>query len=223
MRPVPAHRRPVRPSPRQRPRVGGRRGFTLIELLLVLTVLATLAAVVTPAALRMFGDYGLKQSAEAIRGDLTRARLDAVQEGVIYEFRAETNGARWVVVPGEREPAPPTELGQVPDSGDWVPVRSGTLAEGVTFTRAGSADPLGGRLEPTYFAGLPDASELSQAQWSEPIRFYPDGTAAAAAVSLTDESGGLRVVVRPVTGTASVEPLTPDVGLSDSSLIGATR
>ena len=202
MIPRPAHRR-LFPS--------ARGGFTLVEVLLVLVVLATLAAVVAPAALRVFEDYALKQSAEAVRDDLTRARLDAVQEGVIYEFRAETGGTRWVVVPGEREPAANPGLGPA-DPLSWVPVRAGTLAEGVTFTTARTSGPVGGRLEPEYFAGLPDAAGLAGAQWSLPLRFLPDGTAAAAAeVSVTDEEGRvLAVSVRPLTGAATVGQIGAD-------------
>ncbi|MFH5802556.1 prepilin-type N-terminal cleavage/methylation domain-containing protein, partial [Alienimonas sp. DA493] len=143
--PEPAHARPFLRAP---------RGFTLVEILLVLTVLAVLAAVVAPSALRFFGDYALRSSAEAVRSDLARARLDAVQEGVPYEFRAEANGERWVVVPAERETAVVGAVGSgaglagaaatgaaASAAGDWVPVRSGTLAEGVTFPATSSLPP----------------------------------------------------------------------------------
>ncbi|QDT17566.1 hypothetical protein CA12_36940 [Alienimonas californiensis] len=177
-----------------------------MEILLVLTVLAVLAAVVAPTALRFFGDYALRSSAEAVRGDLARARLDAVQEGVPYEFRAEANGRRWVVVPAEREQAPVASAA-APVQVDWVPVRTGTLAEGVTFPSTASLMPTAGRPAANYFEGLPNAAELGMAQWSDPIRFLPDGTASASSVTLADDIGGLRVVVRSMTGAASIEPV----------------
>jgi len=182
----------------------GRLGFTLVELLLVLVVLATLAALTVPAALRLFDDYALRESAEAIRGDLERARIDAVETGVIYEFRAEAGGDRWVVVPAERETA--TVAGV--QSTEWVPVRGGTLAEGVTFPSTSALVPTAARPTAEYFEGLPNAPELGQAQWSAPIRFSPDGTAAAASVTIAAEDGRtVTVSVRALTGAPTIEPV----------------
>ncbi|NNJ25718.1 prepilin-type N-terminal cleavage/methylation domain-containing protein [Alienimonas chondri] len=201
--------RPHRRFAEQRPAGRRRAGFTLVEILLVLVVLATIAALISPVALRIFGDYALKQSAEAVRSDLTRARLNAVQEGVVYEFRAESGGDRWVVVPAEREAGSAD-----PDAvTDWVPVSAGTLSEGVTFPSDGALSLTTGRPTADYFLGLPDASQLAQLQWAPPIRFQPDGTAAEAFVTISDERGGVRVAVRSLTGTASIEPVpVPTLG-----------
>ncbi len=173
-------------------------------MLLVLTVLATLAGVMAPAALSMFDGYGLRRSAEAVRSDCTRARLSAVQQGVPYEFRAEVGGTRWVIVPAEREATGPADA-PPDDLSNWTPVRSGTLADGVTFPSGGALTTAANRPPAEYFEGLPDAASLSQAAWSAPVRFLPDGTAVPAAVVLADEGGVVRVVVRGLTGTASIE------------------
>ena len=187
-----------------------RPGFTLVEVLVVLVLLATIAAVVAPAALRVFDGYGLKQSAEAVRDDLTRARLSAVQEGVEYHFRTEPGGARWVVIPGERERAAP----DAPPS--YVPVRSGTLSAGVTFLSAAPAGSAGGptgfltggALDPALFEGLPDAQALAGLNWADPLVFLPDGTAERGFVAMTDEDGlAVRVEVRSLTGAAAVGPI----------------
>ena len=177
-------------------------GFTLVEVLVVLALLATIAAVVAPAALRVFDGYGLKQSAEAVRDDLTRARLSAVQEGVEYHFRTEPGGARWVVIPGERERAAP----DAPPT--YVPVRSGTLSAGVTFLSAAPAGLAGGTLDPALFEGLPDAQALAGLNWADPLVFLPDGTAERGIVTMTDEEGlAVRIAVRSLTGAATVGPI----------------
>ncbi|MEM9703263.1 MAG: prepilin-type N-terminal cleavage/methylation domain-containing protein [Planctomycetota bacterium] len=208
-------------SPASRPRRPGltvRGGFTLVEMLLVLVVLVTLATAVIPTATRFFGDYALKQSAEAVQNDLARARLDAVQQGVVYEFRAEAGGDRWVIVPASREPGLQGADGDTAPA-VYVPVRSGTLAEGVTFASDGTLAALTDRPEMDYFSGLPDASQLAQLQWSNPIQFRADGTADDASVTLSDEEGGLRVVVRGLTGAAAVEPV-PQPTLSGAPQLG---
>ena len=195
---------------RPRDRRPHRTGFTLVELLLVLAVLATLAAVAVPAFLRVFDDYALKESAEAVRDDLTRARLSAAEQGVVYQFRAEVDGPHWAVVPAEREPvggsADPLASA---DLSDYVPVRSGLLSTGVTFAGARAATdgggPIGGRLDLEYFAGLPDAAALAQLSWADPVLFFPDGTSAGATVTLADDQGrALPIAVRALTGAATV-------------------
>ena len=164
----------------------------------------------------MFADYPLKTSAEAVRDDLARARLSAVQEGVEYHFRAEPGGGHWVVVPGERDVA-----GSPDAAPAYVPVRSGTLASGVTFLAADQATPAagaaGGTLDPALFAGLPDAAMLAGLRWADPVVFLPDGTAVAGAVAVGDEDGRmLRVGVRPLTGAATV-------GAVEASPAGGSR
>ncbi|MFH5806349.1 hypothetical protein, partial [Alienimonas sp. DA493] len=76
-----------------------------------------------------------------------------------------------------------------------------------------------------YFDGLPNAAELGMAQWSDPIRFLPDGTATAASVTLADEVGALRVVVRSLTGSASIEPVERPTltGTQPAPLSGAAQ
>ena len=178
----------------------GRAGFTLVEILLVITLLAVLAAAAVPAALRVFDDYALKESGEAIRDDLARARLSAVQEGIEYHFRVEPNGTRWVVIPGERDVAADPDAPPA-----YVPVRSGQLPSEVTFVSDAPASQIGGQLDPSLFEGLPDGAALAQLQWSDPLVFLPDGTAAGGTVTVgDDEQRVLSVAVRPLTGAASV-------------------
>ena len=213
---TPARPAAAAPSPRGPRRRGAfapaSRGFTLIEVLLVTVLLATLAAVTVPSLLRVFDEYSLSTSGEAVRGALSRARISAAREGVTYEFRTEPGGPRWVVVPGEREPAP-----QGTDAAAAaVPVFTGTLADGVRFPRAaGSSQLAGGRLDAAYFAGLPDASGLAQVNWSPPVLFLPDGTAAEAArVAVADDQGRAVVTtVRRLTGAAETGPITAAEGL----------
>ena len=186
---------------RHHPAGSGRTGFTLIEILLVLVLLGTLAAVVAPATLRVFDDYALKESAEAVRADLARARLSAVQEGVEYHFRSEPGGTRWVVIPGERDAGAAAEGAPVA----YVPVRSGELSGGISFPEDAEAQRTGGGLDPALFVGLPDGPRLAGLRWGDPLVFLPDGTAVAGQVAVGDDRRrAIAVTVRPLTGSATV-------------------
>ena len=197
----------ARPAAAPRPGTTARPGFTLVEVLVVLALLGVVAGVIGPAALRVFEGYGLKRSAEAVRDDLARARLSAVREGVEYHVRTEPGGTRWVMIPGEREPAAATQNPAA--AAAYVPVRSGTLASGVTFLSEAPAELAGGTLDPALFEGLPDAAQLAGLTWSDPVVFLPDGTARPARVTMTDEGDrALWVQVRPLTGAATVGEIT---------------
>lgn len=57
----------------------GRRGFTLVELLTAVAVVGIVAAIATPAVERVSRSLRIEGSAQALVGDLNRARTEAIK------------------------------------------------------------------------------------------------------------------------------------------------
>lgn len=71
-----------------------RAAFTLLELMLVLAILAVLAAMSMPQMSKTLAGYRLKKSADTLRGEWSRLRVQAMEEGKIYCLRCEIGGNR---------------------------------------------------------------------------------------------------------------------------------
>ena len=206
----------VRGLRRRSPRRGA---YTLMEMLLVLVIIGIIIAVAWPNVMRLSGQQQLTESAEKVRVLIASARANAIDSGLVYQFRHEPGGRSFVVVPFEREfegisatsqqTATATGLGRFSKG-------SGTLPEGVTFAAPSLLNPtgsgtsalatgLGQKLSADAFNGLPNASNLQSKSWSGPILFQSDGTASDASLDLID-SHNQRVTlqVRGVTGAVSV-------------------
>ena len=182
-----------------------RRGFTLIEILLVLAVLTVLAGVSLPAVLRFTAEQGVKDAAEAVREELDQTRYRSIKAGLVYQFRFEVNGRRFVALPFEQDAASVAQPATAPVLGRLF---AGRLADGYSLAPLPGTSASAEMLPNTAFAGLPDAFLLAQAQWSPPFLFYPDGSASAAEMRLTGPSGRyMDVTVRDLTGMAACGPL----------------
>jgi len=185
-----------------------RGAFTLLEMMLVLVVLVTMAGLAWPSLSRLYADRRLQEAAELVRVKLTAARVHALDSGVTYQFRFEPGGRRFLVVADEDD----SELIAAVDRGGqtegqravlWV--AAAQLDEGFAFdTRgvvvAGTQHSLAQRL-----AGLPEAVEFRDAQWSAPLYFYPDGTSSDSELRVLDEYGQQIVIyLRGLTGGVTV-------------------
>jgi prepilin-type N-terminal cleavage/methylation domain-containing protein len=179
-------------------------GYTLLEVLLALTVLTILAAVGASPLINTWRDNRLGEAAEGVRSLLAGSRIQSLDRDETWEFRFEPGGTLFVRVPTT-----------VADDGQQIEVAksgriSGTLPEGIRFSQESSGQTMGTSpgsavISPELFSGLPNAAELMQASWSEPVYFYSDGTADAVEFELTDQYGGVRrVSVRDLTGAVRV-------------------
>ncbi|MFO1042581.1 MAG: prepilin-type N-terminal cleavage/methylation domain-containing protein [Planctomycetaceae bacterium] len=192
----------------------GRDGFTMIEMLLVLGVIAVIIAVAWPNVIRLTGQQRLLESSDKVRSLASSARIHAIESGLVYQFRYEPGGRRFVVIPFEREfesVSPDAQGTGASSSLGRFSKASGLLPEGVSFaapklpgTSSGTASG-GQKLSADLFSGLADAAKLEQASWSGPILFQPDGTGTDIAFEVVDRRNQrVTVTVRGVTGAVTV-------------------
>ncbi len=191
-------------------------GFTLVEVLLVLSLMVVFGALAWPALRYPLANQRLRAAAEQIRVEWTRARLAAIKAQTPYVFRFVPGESRYTV-----EPWGSSVLAAAPIQGGWdVTLSQGrawdteialataekTLPEGVVFvggtserdTRAEAVvEEMTGLLGPGVFA------------WSDPIIFFPDGTATDAEVILENNQGRqITVWLRGLTGVVHVGNIT---------------
>lgn len=200
-----------------------KRGFTLIELLLVLAILVILAAAAAPVLRGTMQDAALRSAADQIRVEWTRANVRAMKTGRIQVFRFEQGGTQFNVQPyaaadDEIEAAPAVQgFGSAEEevtSPRLDKTLSVTLPEGVTFA---SGEAL------TEGRALSIEQDISQANrfdgnWSQPILFYPDGSASDAFVVVVNEREvGIRVNLRGMTGGVTLGEITDVKDLEDEA------
>lgn len=179
-----------------------RRGFTLFEILLVLAIISAAVALAWPSIIWMQRRARLEQGAEQVRTKISTARVHAVESGVVYQFRFEPGGRRFIVLPFDHD-----SLAAAAQINSQVKIfkMAGMLAQGVRFEGGQTMLDSGTGIPGDWLSGLPDPSEYTGASWSGPLLFYPDGTSASAEFFILDEQQKRMVVsVRGLTGTATV-------------------
>ena len=219
------HRQQLKSSQSRTP----RRGLTLVEMLLVLAILGIIAAITWPGLSRVWADHKIQEATEMVRTNLAKTRNLAVDSVLIYEFRYEPGGNHFLVVPHEPSDFlsddsnidPQGQAVQANASDKLVRI-AGVLREGVQFTSITEESAKLGIPEIEQYSpvaewqleGLPVVDELKEVNWSEAILFYPDGSAQAGRVRLTDEWGQvMELSVRGLTGAVTAMPLREDVEL----------
>jgi prepilin-type N-terminal cleavage/methylation domain-containing protein len=211
------------------PRSPMRGAFTLLELLLVLALLGMMLAVSWPSLNRSLDTQRLKRGADLVRTHLLRARTKAMISGEIFSFRFQTDTGHFRVeqqsnLSGTLDSA---SMGQGGASGGGMTgggsagastspsasAQSGPatttaaapideeLPEGVRFQSADvGTDPRSGSI-----ATNNQSSSISDAAWSRPILFFPDGTATRATiVVLGQRERSILVELRSLTGGVKV-------------------
>ena len=195
----------VRPSPSRRP----RHAVTLVEVLLVLCLLVAIASIAWPSLERPLSNQRLRKSADLVRVVWGRARIRAMSTGETLVFRYSIEGDRYSIqtyagpesVAGAQsadglagasnyETDPAFMLGAEPRLPEKMTFLSGETA---TDVRAESLT-------------LEEAPSVDGGQgWSEPILFYPDGSASTATVVLKNEyERSIELSLRGLTGVITV-------------------
>lgn len=187
-----------------RRRISGRlAGYTLMEMLLVLAIVVIAAAAVAPRMTGMLRSVTLTSAANTVRAELTRAHVTAMKTGRAQVFSYEVGGRKfkvesWVGGDDAIEGAGREDGGSAPAAAKNMPDR--TLPEGTKFAAGDSAAE--SRSEKI-------SQEMqSDATWSRPIMFYPDGSAGDAYIVVGNEhNAGIRVDLRGMTAAVRVSEI----------------
>src|SRR5579863_8485904 len=177
-----------------------RRGFTIFEILLVLAVMVMILGLAWPVLDKYRAEFRLRQGGLLIQSRLAAARVHAIDTGVPYAFRYEPGGQRFLVLPYDvqtlHSQSVPGTHGPAKIAGKLPSAQAEFDSTGATGGQSISAD---------WLAGIAAASQFTDATWSAPILFYPDGTAARGAVTIRDKkSQSVTVSVRPLTAAVTV-------------------
>lgn len=197
-----------------------RRAFTILEVVLILAILATIVGLAWPALDRLHAQYRLRQGGQLVQARLAGARVHAIDTGYVYQFLFEPGGQRFVVLPHDAQAlsaaasAAPNTGGAAssasPGTGATrIPKLAGRLpSPNAHFDAASTGAAQGQQLAGEWLAGIPDAGDYSNATWSAPILFYPDGTASHAQLVLRDKNSQVVTVsIRALTGGISVSKI----------------
>ncbi len=209
-------------------RLGYRRAFTLLEILLVLAVLVGLAAIVVPS-LFVFDTEYLRRGAEQVRGDWTKARVEAMTTGLIQVFRYEPETGEYIVQPWEGDDAAleASSTSSVTGGGSSAtpggfgataspyaaPVGTGLGASsGISLEREPKQLPPGVKFVAAQVAldnrGAAVSSAIGANEAALPVLFYPDGTTSDALLQLRNDDGELITLrLRGLTGVIQVSPV----------------
>lgn len=190
-----------------------RSAFTLVEMLLVLAVLVAFTTIAWPSFQRLYATQFLLEGAEQVRLQFAATRTRAIESGIVYQFRWEPDGRRYLSLPYEAELDLPAEgEGETQEdlSGNVARRYVGELPEKLTFV--GGKDAGGQSLPTDLFASFPDADKLAAVAWSAPVLFQPDGTAVDGELIVGDLTGrNVALVLRGATGAVAVSPIQQEL------------
>lgn len=182
-----------------------RAGFSLIEIILVVAVMVTIAALLTPAMVEYFGVQKLAKSADQVRTEMGRARVQAIRTGDVYAFYFTPEMTSYTVAPFSssfNEQAREQESDDDQRASDFN-FSEERLPRGVFFAAADS--PPDARVSQTMAE-----TEVSLSRM-RPILFYPDGTSQNATIILQNETQDLyKITLRGLTGSATANPYARD-------------
>jgi len=180
-----------------------RTGFSLLELLVVVAILVLLAALVAPNVIARMQESRVAHAAESVRDVIARSRTFALDAGIDYQFRYESNGRNFVVLPLELVPVDSNSRFGDAETSNYVRL-TGELDDGLRLL-AIDDDQTVESLETAWFGQLANSLQLSQATWSSPIIFHFDGTADDAEFQVsTDDKVAADLTIRGLTGSVSV-------------------
>ena len=203
-----------------------RTGFTLLELLLVLALMAAIAAMVWPALQRPLATQRLKRGAEQVRMHLIKARNQAITTGETFGFSYQSGKPTMRIASYTQNESLLESAGPTAQSGSSssTPAASAVASSGMATTGSAAKPPVEDVLpDGVVFYGGDATSDARSDQflaqermsgsidlsWSQPVLFYPDGTALAARIALVGDRGRAIVVeVRSLTGGARIGEIT---------------
>ena len=195
-----------------------RGGITLLELLLVLALLVIFAAMAWPSLQKPFDNQRLRKAGDLIRSELCKARVKAMDNGVIHVFTYNASTSQFQVQPWAGYDAAlegsATSLAFAGTSLDVIatdaaPMLGGDqLPEGVVFSTVetvGDNRSTAALSTADVSASGGTAQVRAQQQEVTPILFYPDGTTSTARLILANQHERYVILeLRGLTGVVKV-------------------
>jgi prepilin-type N-terminal cleavage/methylation domain-containing protein len=179
---------------------GRAQGFTLFEVLLVLTILTLILGLAWPSLSRLFAHHRLQQAAELLSARMSAGRVHSVESGLIYQFRFEPGGRRFLLVPYDREQIDTAD----PNASRAIRV-VGMLPDSCRFEGGQSFTDKGTTIPDEWLAGLANEADFVGTQWSQPVLFHPDGSATDFEVAVVgDKKEQVVLTLRGLTGSVVV-------------------
>lgn len=183
--------------------ISGKYGFTLVEMILIMAVLVTAFAVSWPSLNRMYQDAQLRQGVDQVQVQLVSARVHAVDAGMIYQFRYEPGGRRFMIVPFDQEGLLSSDLTLGTGGGGEVQSVwkcAGIIGETLQFDASGLG-ATASQVPIEWLNGVPNTDDFFQVNWSAPMYFNADGSSTGGTLDVFDSHGQFaRISVRPLTG-----------------------
>lgn len=205
-----------------------RSAFTLLELLLALSLLVAVAAITWPALERPLASQRLRRAAEQVRTQWIKTRTKAINTGEVYSFQYQPDSARYRVECHTQEAAllEATAASMGPQAGSGGSGGSAGASSPSTTSSSSATIPAvppqpieaevpdgvkfagGDVTDDTRAAAIANQERARGSidlSWSQPIFFYPDGTATAARVALVGQRERAIVIeLRSLTGGARI-------------------
>ena len=154
---------------------------------------------------------------EQVRQVLDSARVQAVEEGLIYQFRYEPGGRKYVLLPYELQTFTDQNANQANlDSSNSVnqPSRLASVLELSEDCQFYTPTSLTGetvaieRLSDPWLQMIDNGVLHRDVNWSDPILYSPDGSASDGSVVVSDESGRyVSLRIRGLTGVVTASRL----------------
>lgn len=190
-------------------------------------LLAIVAAMGLPALRRSAAKSSLRDAAGQLRVALAKARLEAIESGMVQTFRYQPDTGRYVLethraaAPQNDAPLPEEES---QDEGDLAELPDGVVFldpdddEALPIAAEGEADATDGsrRIQVVDAEAIrAELTERDRAAWSRPIVFFPTGRSSQTRFRLLGQFGyWIELQLRGLTGTATLgqlqRPLTRD-------------
>ncbi len=195
---------------------GLRSAFTVLELILVLAVVVAIAGISWPRMSGFLKRESVMGNIEQVRQMLDHARVQAVEDGITYQFRYEPNGRKYVLlpydlqVPVDDQSSSSQALTEQSISGSSAGNIKLAIVQELTEdcqfympTTLISDDPIVlERLPEPWLKMVRNGVQHRDVSWSAPILFSADGTATTGAVTVVDEDKRyITASVRGLTGT----------------------
>lgn len=172
----------LRPSPRP--------GYTLGEIVAVAVLVVALIGLLAPTLTNFRRAGRPRQAAVILMGRLSACRVHALSYGRAYDFYLEPAGRHYLILPAADSTGGTVATnGGAADSSRRPIVYWGELPDGIRFdfqSSSRSTAPIAGERLATV-QRLPD--DWRNVGWAAPIRFFADGTAQPADLTLVDAEG----------------------------------